>query len=201
MKNLTARQKEIIIASLNIISQKGLDYLTISTLSKSLNVTEGALYKHFKSKEEIISVVAEFTRQKFDEAINSIIKSPLTDMKKLKEIFIDRCRVISEKPELIMTMHSMSVFAGYQELSIIIIKSINTYKKTVMDVILECQAKKVIDPTIDPEHIFSIITGTLHYFITRWQKRNGEFDLVSEGEKLWKTVEGFITYKKSLFHK
>jgi AcrR family transcriptional regulator len=199
MMNLTARQKEIVTASLNIISQKGLDYLTIATLSKSLNVTEGALYKHFKSKDEIISVVAEFTHQKFTETIEYITSSPLGGMKKLKEIFIERCRIISSNPEMIMMMNSMSVFAGNQDLSILIIKSIDDYKKTVMDVIKECQAKKEIDPSIDPEHIFSIITGTLHYFITRWQKRHSSFDLVSEGEKLWKTVEGFITYKKSFF--
>jgi AcrR family transcriptional regulator len=196
---LTTRQKEIITASLNIISQKGLDYLTIATLSKSLKVTEGALYKHFKSKDEIISAVAEYTQQKFTEVIDYITNSPLTGMKKLKEIFIERCRVISTNPEMIMMMNSMSVFAGYQDLSVIIIKSVDAYKKTVMDVIAECQSKKAIDPSIDPEHIFSIITGTLHYFITRWQKRQGAFDLVIEGEKLWKTVEGFISYKKSFF--
>lgn len=199
MKNLTTRQKEIITASLNIISQKGLDYLTIATLSKSLKVTEGALYKHFKSKDEIISAVAEYTQQKFTEVIEYITKSSLSGMKKLKEIFIERCRVISTNPEMIMMMNSMSVFAGYQDLSVIIIKSVDAYKKTVMNVIVECQTKKVIDPSIDPEHIFSIITGTLHYFITRWQKRHGAFDLVIEGEKLWKTVEGFITYKKHFF--
>ncbi len=59
----TERQKEIISVSLELISEKGIQGLTIKNLSKKIGVTEPAIYRHFDSKTEILISILDFFKK------------------------------------------------------------------------------------------------------------------------------------------
>ena len=48
------RREEIILASTKVIGNEGIKSFTIKKLAMNLPLTEGAIYRHFKSKEEIL---------------------------------------------------------------------------------------------------------------------------------------------------
>lgn len=48
------KKTEILLSATEIISEEGLDALTMSTLSKKENLTKASLYHYFSSKEEIL---------------------------------------------------------------------------------------------------------------------------------------------------
>ena len=50
----TERQIEIIEAALELITEKGIQGMTIKNLSKKIGITEPAIYRHFVSKTEIL---------------------------------------------------------------------------------------------------------------------------------------------------
>ncbi len=50
----TERQKEIVEAALELITTKGIQGVTIKNLAKKIGITEPAIYRHFKSKTEIL---------------------------------------------------------------------------------------------------------------------------------------------------
>ena len=51
---LTERQQEILDKSIEIISRKGIQGLTIKNLSKEIGISEPAIYRHFESKTDIL---------------------------------------------------------------------------------------------------------------------------------------------------
>jgi TetR/AcrR family fatty acid metabolism transcriptional regulator len=53
-KDFTHRQIEIMDAATLRIDQYGIQELTIKNLAADLNLSEAALYRHFKSKNEIL---------------------------------------------------------------------------------------------------------------------------------------------------
>ena len=55
----TVRQREIIIAAREVIFSKGIEKLTVREIAKELKITNGALYRHFKSKNEIMSLLID----------------------------------------------------------------------------------------------------------------------------------------------
>ena len=61
-QQLTERQNEIVDAALRLIAENGMGNLTIRRLSRALNVTDAALYYHFRDKLEIVqALVGRFT--------------------------------------------------------------------------------------------------------------------------------------------
>lgn len=49
----------ILNAALKLVSERGLDGLTIQRLASNLDLTPGALYRYFRGKEEIVSAMEE----------------------------------------------------------------------------------------------------------------------------------------------
>ncbi|HPG85626.1 MAG TPA: TetR/AcrR family transcriptional regulator [Spirochaetales bacterium] len=53
------RQKEIIQAAFDLISEQGIQELTIKKIAQVVGVTEPAIYRHFTSKVDILSAVID----------------------------------------------------------------------------------------------------------------------------------------------
>jgi AcrR family transcriptional regulator len=53
MRRIGTRDK-ILLASLKLFSEKGIRETTIKDIAKEVGITEGAIYRHFKSKDEIV---------------------------------------------------------------------------------------------------------------------------------------------------
>ena len=85
-KKLSKRQNQIIKESTKIIHTKGIQGLTIKNISAAIEVTEAAIYRHFKSKEEILSTILDDFRLNLNDKVQSILKSDFSALVKLKTI-------------------------------------------------------------------------------------------------------------------
>ena len=57
MTELTDKQKQIVEAAIELISEKSIQGLTIKNLSQKIGLTEGAIYRHFESKLDILLTI------------------------------------------------------------------------------------------------------------------------------------------------
>ena len=53
------RQHQIIEAARNLIAAKGMDGVTIDAIAEEVGLTEGAIYRHFTSKHQILSLLVD----------------------------------------------------------------------------------------------------------------------------------------------
>ncbi len=54
-RSTAIRKQQIIDAARKLIIRKGSEHLTVRALAKEVGLTEAAIYRHFKSKREILS--------------------------------------------------------------------------------------------------------------------------------------------------
>ncbi len=191
MAEWTKRQKEIIDATLEVISTQGIQYLTIKTLAAKLQVTDGAIYRHFKSKDEILTFIAELFKVSSTEILDRILASSTSNIEKIKAFFLGRCQQFSGDHGLVLVLFSEDIFKGHQTLQKKIHETIGAHKKLLVEAIVGGQQEGVIE-LIDPEHLFTIIMGALRLLVTRWRGADFGFDLTREGEKLWYSLEKLI---------
>ena len=192
MAEWTNRQREIITASVEIISTQGIQNLTIKTLSSRIKVTDGAIYRHFKSKEEILAAVAELFKTSTTEILNEIISSSGSSIEKIKAFFMGRIRQFSREPGLVLVMFSEDIFKGHKELQKNIYETIHAHKKLLLEAIVHGQGDGLLEK-VEPEHVFLVVMGALRLLVTRWRGADFGFNLLEEGEKLWLSLEKLIT--------
>ncbi len=75
----TERQIEIINVALELISEKGIQGLTIKNLAKKIGITEPAIYRHYDSKTDILIAVLDLFKQNtellYEKQLNSTYTS------------------------------------------------------------------------------------------------------------------------------
>ncbi len=196
MEGFTPRQKEIVYAALKIISRSGVQSLTVKSLAKEIGVTDGALYKHFRSKEEILSAIVKLSDKKFIKIDENIFSSSLSGIEKLHELFSEKFKRVARHPEQIAMMNSKNIFKDIADFNQHMNRMLDSYSMTLTEIIREGQRNGEIRKDIAPHHIFLMVIGTLQYYVNRWERSGYSFDICAEGEELWKSVKSFISTEK-----
>ncbi|MFN7064844.1 MAG: TetR/AcrR family transcriptional regulator [Aquificaceae bacterium] len=87
-------KEKILQASLKLFSEKGIRETTIKDIAREVRVTEGAIYRHFKSKEEIVLGLFKLYSEEFYKRLISVAEDgiPYRDsFSKVVKAFLSFC--------------------------------------------------------------------------------------------------------------
>jgi AcrR family transcriptional regulator len=184
-------------AALDIISSEGIQNLTIKTLSEKIGVTEGAIYRHFTSKAEILGTIADMFKDSSTEILDTLVATKASGLEKVKVFFLGRLRQFSESPGLTLVMFSENIFKTSEGFNKVDMEkrsheTIQSHQKLLVQSIKQSQQEGEIVSNIPPQHVFMMVIGALRLLVTRWRGAKFSFDLQAEGQKLWKSIETLI---------
>src|SRR5690606_10615788 len=99
MQDFTDRQIEIMDAATNRISKFGIQNLTNKTFAADNGLSEPALYRHFKSKNQILWSLLEYFKTEMENRIQSIpFEASTSEADKLRVIFNYQLQTFVSKP-------------------------------------------------------------------------------------------------------
>ncbi len=81
-----ARRREIIDAARQVITEHGMQALTIGNLARSVGVSEGAIYRHFRGKKQILAGLIEDIDHRLGLQIDLIDGDPDAGLKRLEQV-------------------------------------------------------------------------------------------------------------------
>ncbi len=193
MDSRTEKQQEILITSLNLISEKGIQGLTIRNLSLKLGISESAIYRHFENKIHIILALFDLMKYKSCELLESELNSNLTAVQKIEELFDKHFESFSKMPSLASVVFSEEIFRNDKRLVEKASETIAYNTKLLQKILQDAQRNKEIRTDISSECLSLIIMGTLRFFIRSWHFSEFSFDLKKEGYKLNREIKLLIT--------
>ncbi len=194
MKNFSDRQKQIINAAIQLIAEKGIQQLTIKNLSKKIGFAEGAIYRHFESKIDILYGILTL----FDANRNISLKQlqladGLNALEKLQNLFQQRFEQFSKNPAIAAVIFSEEIFQNDKRLSDTVFSIMEDSQKVVRQVIEIGQKTDQLRNDISAIQLSLLITGALRLIVTQWRLSGFAFDLQIEGQNLWQSVEKIVT--------
>lgn len=68
-------KNELISLSLSFIQREGAEKLTLKMLADTTNTSSSAIYKHFKSKDDLIQTLIRIGLKKFDDRITAVFQA------------------------------------------------------------------------------------------------------------------------------
>lgn len=193
MENLSDRQSQIIGEAINIISELGIQGLTIKNISKKIGISEPAIYRHFDSKIEILLAILDTFKQNKQLALTKIAVDNIPALKKLEEIFFHHFQVFSENPALAAVIFSEEIFKNEHRLSETVLSIMNVNQQIMIDILENGQSNNEIRNDISVKQLALVIMGSLRLFITQWRLSGFSFNLKKEGGDLWDSVQKLIS--------
>ena len=64
---MSNRKEEILIVALHLFARDGYEAVSVSQIAGELDMTKGALYRHYKSKRDIFNCIVERMEQQDNE--------------------------------------------------------------------------------------------------------------------------------------
>ncbi|MFW6025965.1 MAG: TetR/AcrR family transcriptional regulator [Candidatus Woesearchaeota archaeon] len=176
------RRNEILEKSLEIIYKKGFYNLTMRNIAEKINISEAALYKHFKNKREIITKLADqfFCHDdeitKFDGDKNSIDK--------LKSMIKKQFEIFSKNPLITVITFQEEIFREYPD----IWNKFNYHReireKILRNIILEGKKNDEIIPEIDEKSFSTLIMGAIRMTVIKWRGSDFSFSINEKGNDI-----------------
>lgn len=192
MNSLTKRQKQIIDITIKIISEKGIQDLTMKNLSAELGISEPAIYRHFESKQKILISVLESFRHQYSLIDNKLPKESETSFQHLKGTI----KLIMNKFE---NNHAMSAvifseenFQNQSELSGMVKNIMNSTIEFFTTLIEKGQKDNSIRSDISKEELSIIVVGSIRHIVTIWRLSGFSTNLEKSGFNLISSLEVLI---------
>lgn len=84
-KSTEIRRQQIVDIIRTIISSRGIEHVTISEIAGEIGTTKGAIYRHFKSKRDILSLLIDNVEETLMEALDKAMveKDPVQNLKNI----------------------------------------------------------------------------------------------------------------------
>ncbi len=181
---MTDRQIEIINKSIYIIATKGIQGLTIKNLSGEIGISEAAIYRHFKSKTDILLAILKNFEDTSAFMHNSLDKLDEDTFKKISLIFTNIIEVFSKEPSHISVIFSEEIFKNEAVLKSKIAQIMYQKEKIIEQLLEEGQRKGEVRRDIDNKILALIVMGTFRFMVKQMDLHDEHENLQEENQKL-----------------
>ena len=192
----TERQIEIIEAATKRIDEHGIQDLTIKTLAADLNLSEAALYRHFKSKNEILlgllTYFIEEMKGRLDLILSNKDRSP---SELLKDLFDSQLKTFVQKPSVVSVIFSESIFQFNKELSSTVSSMMELMQNHIEGIVKKGQANGSFSKMVGISTTTTIIMGGMRITVLKWKLSGHKSDLNKDGNKVLSGILKMIETK------
>jgi AcrR family transcriptional regulator len=153
------RQAQIKEAVLDIISSEGLAKLSTKNLAAKVGVSEGAIYRHFKSKKDILLSVVEDVQANLVVNQQSIADSEMIPSIKLFTFLCKQIKYLVNNKGVTILLFSEATHANDSVLKEKLLDILKAQKEILKQIVEEGISKGVWDKNLDRDAFATLYMG------------------------------------------
>jgi len=180
------RKAEILTAATKCFSERGIRQTTMREICSAVEISPGALYRYYPSKDDIILALAEMERAENDELI-AYLNSKKDVLKALREAMPEIIKEITKPDIARLTMEIGAEAARNADVAAPFIASEKKFKSDLIEALTRGQKNGFVDPSVD-------IRAFVHLFVNMLEGISGSFAFPTDVSirKLTKSLDQVI---------
>ncbi len=179
------RQKQIIDAARKLIIKYGSEHVTIKRIAKEVGISEAAIYRHFKSKKDILSLLADSIENSLLEDITKSSIDGKTSLEILDGVLRNHLSAIEQRRGVSFQVIAEVVSLGDKKLNRRIADIINKYTDQLKDFLSKGVKTGEVREDIDLEAAAMLLFGMIQGLVNTWALNNYNFDLLQRYTPIW----------------
>lgn len=181
---LSERQKQIVDNSIELIATKGIQGFTIKNISKEIGISEPAIYRHFKSKTEILITILDSFKEMSENMSMMVLNNNHTALERIEFRFSKMIEIFIDQPAFVSVIFSEEIFKNEKVLKNKIVEIFNLHQENIEKIIEIGQKDKNIRTDINKSSLALIYMGSFRLLVKRWELNNHNFNLKQEVDRL-----------------
>jgi TetR/AcrR family transcriptional regulator len=191
-KEKTLRQQQIISAARKLIAKYGSEHVTVRRLAKEIGVTEGSIYRHFKSKRDVLSFLVDDLENTLTADIETKVKLEINSLDVLEQIIIAHLSLVEQKKGVSFQVIAEIVSLGDKKLNSKISLAIDKYKEHIKVILSAGVTAGIVRRDIDLYAAATLYFGMIQALVNGWALSQYKFDLLNQFRPVWQV------FRKSL---
>ena len=181
---MSDRQDEIVATALRLISEDGIQELTMKKIAAAIGITEPALYRHFTSKHQILSAVVD----NMAAARSSLFKASSTGERNAESdilsFFLGHARLFAREPAMTVILFSEDLFRNDKELSERIALIIGDTRQKIQEALAYGVQTGTLRADLDLPMVSLMLVGGFRQLVSSWRLAGYQFSLEEHTARL-----------------
>lgn len=192
-RNTIFRQKQIITAVRRLIVKYGSEHLTLKRISKEIGTSEGDIYRHFKSKKDILSMLIDHIGNNLEEDIRLAQTGNRSSFEMLEGILGSHFSTAKQKQGISFQVIAEVLSLGDKKLNRRISATIDKYVGHLKDVLSQGVQREEIRQDVDLEAAATLLFSMIQGVVSIWALSNYSFDPETKYIPLWSIYREAMT--------
>jgi AcrR family transcriptional regulator len=185
------RREQIIEASRKLIMRYGSEHVTVRRIAAEIGISEGALYRHFKSKKEVLLFLIRHIEENLTDDLEKR-SSTKNILGVLENTLRSHLSSVEQRKGMSFLVIAEIISLGDKELNKQVFKVLTKYIGNIKNLIREGIKTGEIRQDIDPEMVATSFFGTVQGLVTIWALSNYGFVLEKKFRFLWDVFQKAI---------
>ncbi len=186
-QNKTERRRQIIDAARKVIIKYGSEHVTVKRIAKEVGFTEAAIYRHFKSKKEVLSVLTDQILENLMIDISAYgQKGHESSLQFLEAALRGHLSTIEQKRGTSFQVIAEIISLGDKRLNRKASEAISEYVRRLEGLLSCAVAAGEISKEIDLQSAATLLFAMMQGLVNIWALSNYSFNLEEKYQSLWR---------------
>jgi AcrR family transcriptional regulator len=188
---LELRRQQILDAAATCFSRRGFHPTTMQDICHEADLSPGAVYRYFPSKESIIQAMCDRGQTQNAEAIQEALGAggTLDTLRHLITKYFVELDSVHSQAECALNLELIVEAPRNEHIREWLTRNLNDARARFVTLVRHAQDKGEIDPALDSESVAQVMVAVYHGFITQ-KLVNPDMDVVSYANVLWALFGG-----------
>jgi AcrR family transcriptional regulator len=192
-KSSPVRQQEIIDAARKLIVKYGSEHLTVRRIAKEVGFSEAAIYRHFRSKKEILFFLVDHIMYSLFDGIDKAIAGNNTSLDTIDQVLKSHLSAIEQKQGMSFLVVAEIISLGDKKLNKKVAEDINSYIGRLRSLLEKGMKSGLVRGDIDLDAAATLLFGMIQGLVNIWALNNYKFNLSDRYASLWNVFRESVT--------
>jgi AcrR family transcriptional regulator len=178
------RRAQIIEAAGKLITSYGSENLTVKSIADEVGISDAAIYRHFRNKKEVLTLLADHVKQTLVGDVESV-HHRIDSKELLQESVIRHISLIKRRRGISFQIISEIISLGDHELNTHAYEALNSYTEKLALMLKQAAGNQRVKADIDFQTLALSISCIIQGLVNMWVLSNYESDLKAEFIAIW----------------
>ena len=194
-RNTEIRRLQIMDAARELIVKHGSEYVTVRRIARAVDISEAAIYRHFKSKGDIFFFLADQFEANLVGDIEKGLSAGDSSLDAIDRVIIDHISAIEQRHGVSHQAIADIISMGDKKLNARFYQIVSKYIDILAELIDRGIKSRELRQDIDPQAAAMQLYGMIQGLVNIWTLSNFSFNLVEKYKPLWKMFRDSIAAK------
>lgn len=177
------RQSEIIRVAVELAAKKGVDSVTTQDMADAMNVTQGAIFKHFSTKDDIWFGVMNWIRDRLMSVLEKAAAEAADPLNAIERMFFAHILFINKHPAIPRLLFSEMLHKKNGKLRALIQSIISGYETKIATLLDAAKEQGSVSNELDSQHAAVLYIGMIQGLVMQVTIFNDKRSLLDEARK------------------